>query len=280
MLHCADRSFYVGHTDDLEKRMGQHEQGLMPGYTSERLPVKLVWTQDFATRDEAREAEAQLKGWGRAKKLALIQGDWARISNLAKGKVRASTSSAKSGVFAAELFLHPHLGSIPSEPFSLQACLRFDAERLLVRFRLTGLFDRLVIPAPSSPAPASPRRRDELWRHTCFEIFVKLDEEPGYVEYNFSPSGDWAAYRFADYRSEMTSFDADAPRTRCKRMRYALELTAAVQMPRSFKPTRLGISAVIEESCGRKSYWALVHPAAKPDFHHPDSFVIQLPEVQ
>ena len=98
MLHCADRTFYVGHTDDLEKRVGQHEQGGMAGYTSVRLPVKLVWSQEFATRGEARTAERQIKGWGQAKKLALIRGDWAAISSLAANKLKkegASTGSAK-----------------------------------------------------------------------------------------------------------------------------------------------------------------------------------------
>lgn len=62
MLHCADRSFYVGHTDNLETRIGQHEAGQITGYTQTRLPVKLVWSQSFGTRIEALEAERQIKG--------------------------------------------------------------------------------------------------------------------------------------------------------------------------------------------------------------------------
>ncbi len=86
LLHCADRSFYVGHTDDLESRIGQHEAGSIAGYTQSRLPVKLVWSQSFGTRIEALEAERQTKGWGRAKKLALIREDWTLISTLARSK--------------------------------------------------------------------------------------------------------------------------------------------------------------------------------------------------
>jgi predicted GIY-YIG superfamily endonuclease len=86
MLHCDDRSFYVGHTDALEQRVAQHEQGLGGSHTATRLPVKLVWSQEFGTRVEALEAERKLKGWSRAKKLALIRGDWAMISALARNR--------------------------------------------------------------------------------------------------------------------------------------------------------------------------------------------------
>ena len=67
LLHCADRSFYVGHTDDLERRMGQHQTGELGGYTSPRLPLTLVWSETFQTREEALAAELRIKGWSRAK---------------------------------------------------------------------------------------------------------------------------------------------------------------------------------------------------------------------
>jgi putative endonuclease len=105
MLHCADRSFYVGHTDDLEVRIGAHHSGLVPGYTSRRRPVTLVWSQEFPTRYEALSAERQIKGWSRCKKLALIRGDWPLISVLAhnrQGKGGASTSSARTECGSSE----------------------------------------------------------------------------------------------------------------------------------------------------------------------------------
>ena len=86
MLRCADGSFYIGHTDDLELRMAHHVHGTFGGYTARRRPVTLVWTENFPTRIEALEAERQLKGWSRAKKLALIEGDWDRISVLARNR--------------------------------------------------------------------------------------------------------------------------------------------------------------------------------------------------
>ena len=93
MLHCRGGYFYIGHTDDLERRMAQHITGALPGFTADHLPVELVWSQDFPTRYEAQVAEKKLKGWSRAKKLALIRGDWGRVSALAKKKDSPSTSS-------------------------------------------------------------------------------------------------------------------------------------------------------------------------------------------
>ena len=85
MLRCADDSFYIGHTDNLEVRIAQHSAGESAGYTSSRLPIVLVYSQEFQTRNEALHAERQIKGWSRAKKQALIEGDWKRIQQLAWG---------------------------------------------------------------------------------------------------------------------------------------------------------------------------------------------------
>lgn len=84
LLRCADGSYYAGHTDDLTHRLGQHQCGECGGYTAKRLPVELAWSQTFVTREEALAAEQQIKGWSRAKKEALMEGDWERISVLAK----------------------------------------------------------------------------------------------------------------------------------------------------------------------------------------------------
>ncbi len=80
MLRCSDGSFYVGHTDDLETRIAQHHAGALPGYTHDRRPLELVWRESFGSRDEALSAERQIKGWSRAKKEALIRGDWDAVS--------------------------------------------------------------------------------------------------------------------------------------------------------------------------------------------------------
>jgi putative endonuclease len=85
ILKCADGSYYTGHTDNLEKRLSEHCAGVCDGYTSKRLPVSLVFSQDFPTRIEALAGERQIKGWSRKKKEAMMRGDWAEVSRLSKG---------------------------------------------------------------------------------------------------------------------------------------------------------------------------------------------------
>jgi putative endonuclease len=93
LLRCADGSFYAGHTEDLEKRLQQHQDGSLPGYTSKRRPVTLVWADHSNCREDALAFERRIKGWSRAKKKALIAGDWTTIKWLSKPpRGRASTS--------------------------------------------------------------------------------------------------------------------------------------------------------------------------------------------
>ncbi|MEH6827999.1 GIY-YIG nuclease family protein [Parasphingorhabdus sp.] len=84
ILKCSDASFYTGHTDNLEQRFAQHQSGYFTGYTYKRRPVELVWSENFSTRYEALEAEKRIKGWTRAKKQALIDGDWELLSLLSR----------------------------------------------------------------------------------------------------------------------------------------------------------------------------------------------------
>ncbi|WP_246099309.1 GIY-YIG nuclease family protein [Methylibium rhizosphaerae] len=85
MLQCRDRSYYVGHTEDLEHRVAAHQAGGIPGYTATRRPVVLCWSQEFGTREEALAAERRVKGWSRTKKEALIRGDWLAVRRHAWG---------------------------------------------------------------------------------------------------------------------------------------------------------------------------------------------------
>jgi predicted GIY-YIG superfamily endonuclease len=84
ILRCADGKFYTGHTDDLDRRIGEHQTGGYCDYTSRRLPIELVWSESFGSRIEALEAERIVSGWSRGKKEALIAGDWSMVSHLAK----------------------------------------------------------------------------------------------------------------------------------------------------------------------------------------------------
>jgi predicted GIY-YIG superfamily endonuclease len=86
MLRCRDGSYYTGHTDNLERRIAEHDCGTIPCYTHDRRPLHLVFSQDFATREEALAMERRLKGWSRAKKEALVDGNWEAINRLGRGK--------------------------------------------------------------------------------------------------------------------------------------------------------------------------------------------------
>ena len=97
ILKCSDGSYYTGHTDNLEIRIAQHKVGECPGYTATRLPVELVWSQAFNSREEALAAERQIKGWSRKKKEAMMRGDWAEVSRLAQSKsLHDSTGSPRT----------------------------------------------------------------------------------------------------------------------------------------------------------------------------------------
>jgi hypothetical protein len=147
--------------------------------------------------------------------------------------------------------------------------------RLEVRYRLAGEMGEV-----RTPAQAEPARRDGLWRHTCFEAFVRGPGE-GYLELNFSPSTEWAAYRFAGYREGMAEAEV-VPEIHAVRTARTLELTAAVDLPEELADVdwSLAVSAVVEATAGGVAYWSLAHPAGKPDFHHPDCFCLRLPAPQ
>jgi hypothetical protein len=148
---------------------------------------------------------------------------------------------------------------------------------LALRYVMTGDVARLRL-----PPQAEPQRADELWRRTCFEAFVGYRRGSAYVEVNLSPSAEWAAYGFTGYRDGMHLADAiPPPRLHSLRLADAYELHAILDLGATGLPPgapwRLAISAVIEEASGAKSYWALAHPPGKPDFHHRESFVLDLP---
>ena len=93
ILGCSDGSFYTGHTDNLEKRLAEHASGATGGYTATRRPVKLLFSQEFPSREEALTAEIQIKGWSRKKKMALMAGDWREVSRLAQARGLGSSST-------------------------------------------------------------------------------------------------------------------------------------------------------------------------------------------
>jgi hypothetical protein len=136
------------------------------------------------------------------------------------------------------------------------------------------------------PGPRSPRRADNLWLHTCFEAFMMAGEGPGYREFNFSPSGEWAVYDFRGYRdaSEQDGALLTKPDPVIKVQQSMDRLELSVELDQGLLPQasslKLGLSAVVENAAGSKSYWALRHSPGKPDFHHADAFAIQLDAIQ
>ena len=84
ILRCADGSYYAGHTDDIEARLTAHDRGTIEGYTRKRRPVRLVFAEEVASREEALAREMQIKGWSRAKKEALVKGNWKRLQWLSR----------------------------------------------------------------------------------------------------------------------------------------------------------------------------------------------------
>ena len=148
---------------------------------------------------------------------------------------------------------------------------------LSLAYRLDGSLERIRIPAAQAP-----ERIDGLWEHTCFEAFIATAGAPGYREFNLAPSGQWAAYAFSDYRrrDDCAAFPTP-PTIALRRSGRGLELAAVLAAdmlpPAAGAVLQLGLAAVIEAEDGSRSYWALAHPAGRPDFHCRDAHLLNLP---
>jgi hypothetical protein len=172
-----------------------------------------------------------------------------------------------------------HLVCHPATPSSLVESIevtfaRIDGDRLWLRYYVEMPLDSLAVPHEAEPA-----RTDGLWKTTCFEAFLRLTGSKSYVELNASPSSQWAAYRFGDYRVGMTELPVETPPEiglDMSESHFALEVDYVLSAEWAGQPLALGLSAVIEETDGTKSYWALVHPPGAPDFHHGDCFAHKL----
>ena len=179
---------------------------------------------------------------------------------------------------AMQLNLVPHPTASPAKPeFKVWASIEHAASLAAVAttniwFGVGAPAERFVIPQPTEA-----ERANELWHSTCFEAFLRPLGDESYREWNFAPSTRWAAYDFSAYRREMTEAEIDTPpyvRMEDNFTWWALGASIAVPADTNFE---LGLSAVLEEKDGTKSYWALAHPADKPDVHDPGCFVAHLP---
>ena len=177
-----------------------------------------------------------------------------------------------------QLSLVPHPAAPPpAPPFKVWASIEHAAS--LGAVATTNIWFGVGAPAGRFviPAQADPERADGLWQTTCFEAFLRPSGEPSYREWNFAPSGRWAAYDFTDYREGSVNADIAAPpyvRMEDNFTWWALGATIAVEAGAEWQ---LGLSAILEEKDGTKSYWALAHPEGdKPDFHDPVCFAARL----
>ena len=158
----------------------------------------------------------------------------------------------------------------------------FAGSRIVFSYRLHGALEHLQIPASQPPA-----RDNGLWKHTCCEAFVGLANDTAYREFNFSPSGQWAAYDFSDYRQRIPSDPIiDPPHIVSRSLDDCFELEAAIPLAslpaaEDGKHWEIGLSTVaktVDTKTGVEhlSYWALAHPSSRPDFHHRKGFILQL----
>ena len=172
--------------------------------------------------------------------------------------------------FTASIHCFPGRTCEPVNSIDFQA--EIDAASLSFEFLVRGDID-----AVRWPTVGKAERRDNLWKTTCLEVFLTLPAPGSYAEFNFSPSGDWAAYAFSDYREGMTPLQCGSPNIAVQRA--SSETRISIQL-NAFDSTvltsggKLAASAVIEDRSGALHYWALAHPGPKPDFHHPDSFIL------
>ena len=170
--------------------------------------------------------------------------------------------------------LHPHPATPTPASGALAVEVSLTAAGLELHYRFHGDPAALCLPAPQTAGPA-----DGLWRHTCCEAFVAAADSPAYQEFNFSPSGQWAIYRFTDYRQRdrADSSATPLPPLGFSRRPDGFDLRATI--PRALLPAgplHLGLCVVIERASGDKIYWALAHCGECPDFHRRQTFLIQL----
>jgi hypothetical protein len=159
-----------------------------------------------------------------------------------------------------------------------ESVTRIDVEAMrraacvTLRYRIQGNIAAVRMPAIATG------RADELWQHTCCELFIK-PQGAAYTEFNLSPSTQWAAYRFSGYRADRVDASVADPIITVMADTGCFELQAVIDCNSLSLPNDLwyiGLSVVIEETSGRKSYWALAHAPGKPDFHHATGFAVAL----
>ena len=177
-----------------------------------------------------------------------------------------------------QLNLVPHPATPPSGP-DFKVWVNIDHAGSLGAVASTNIWFGIGAPASRFVIPEAedPGRADDLWETTCLEAFLRPAGDAAYREWNFAPSGNWAAYDLSSYRDGKSEADVTDPYIRMEDNLtwWALGATIAVDAEIQWE---LGLSAVLEEKDGTKSYWALAHSSEeKPDFHEAACFIAHLP---
>jgi hypothetical protein len=172
------------------------------------------------------------------------------------------------------VLLQRHPQSAAGAVLRIEVRARRRSDAVDLSYAIEGALDCVQVPAARPPRPA-----ERLWQHTCCELFIAREGAAGYEELNFSPSGEWAHFSFSGYRTSEAVARPLRPQIAVRRLAGRLLLEAHVPV-KIDGPAILGLSAVIEERGGALSYWALRHPAGKPDFHHRDAFAMELDEAR
>ncbi|CAN5632429.1 hypothetical protein BH23CYA1_BH23CYA1_08550 [soil metagenome] len=176
--------------------------------------------------------------------------------------------------------LQPFSPTAQTTDLAISGSLVRSQSVLSIVYRFEGDFDKVVIP----PVGQAGDRRDQLWQQTCFEFFLgegpnKAETDP-YWEFNLSPTGDWNVFSLAGYRQglrEERALGALPFTVRTAQTQLQLALTVDVgELVDPAQPLRLGVSAVVVLASGEEAFWAIAHPGPTPDFHHPESFALEL----
>ena len=172
--------------------------------------------------------------------------------------------------------LRPFASTGETRGISLRGRVQRFSGEVFINYRLEGDLQSLVLPAPNRGFS----RRHELWRKTCFELFFSVPDEASYWEVNLAPDGDWNCYNFAGYRREMqeeAAMDGIISHTDFVGREFSLSCHLPLgRLVADDQPLVLGIAAVLVDTAGAVSYWALDHCNNMPDFHDKTSFILQI----
>lgn len=179
-----------------------------------------------------------------------------------------------------EFALHPFATEARELGLSLGGRLERQGDQLRIDYQLDGDLDSVVMPAA---APEGPKRCNELWEHTCFELFLAAEGAEPYWEVNLAPNGHWNLYRLEGYRQGLQPVpDREALPFTVRHGAGELELALELRLPQELamacraRPLQLGVTSVIEQQGGALSYWALAHSGLEADFHRREDFLLRL----